>query len=70
MQNIKPQKRSSNPDFPAATGDDVDAARQRVQIAMDKVVRLLGDLGATKDLAVMFQSDPLSAEFAFRDLLF
>ena len=70
MQSIKLQERSSNPGRQAPTADDINAAKQRIQVAMEKACQLFDDLGGIDYLAVMFQADPLSAEFTFRDNFF
>ena len=65
MQSKKPQERFSNSDSPAATADDFDAARQRVQSAFEEATKSLIDQGVPEKLATMFQANPLSAETAF-----
>ena len=45
MQSIKLQKRSSNPGRQAPTADDINAAKQRIQVAMEKACQLFDDLG-------------------------
>ena len=66
MQDINLQHGFPNPDFPTATSDDVEAARQSVLNAFNDVAQIFADRGVMKNLAVMFQADPLSAEIAFR----
>ena len=66
MQDINPQDGFPNPDFPTATSDDVEAARQSVLNAFNDVAQIFADRGVMKNLAVMFQADPLFAEIAFR----
>ena len=65
MQDINPQDGFPNPGFPTATSDDVEAARQSVVNALNDVAQIFADRGVMKNLAVMFQSDPLSAEITF-----
>ena len=66
MQDIKPQEVFANLDFQAAPGNDVEAARQCVWHALNCVAQAFADQGGLKNLAVLFQADPLSAEIAFR----
>ena len=70
MQDINPQDGFPNPDFPTATSDEVEAARQSVLNAFNDVAQIFAGRGVMKNLAVMFQADPLSAEVAFRDDFF
>ena len=65
MQDIIAQEGFPNPVFSAATADDVEAARQSVQNALNDAAQVFADRGGFKNLAVMFQNDPLSAEIAF-----
>ena len=67
MLNVKPEEQLSNPGFPTAASDELSAACQRVQQAVEYVGQMLADQGLVEDLAVMFQADPLTAETAFRD---
>ena len=69
MQDINPQG-FSNPVLSAATSGDVEAARQNLINAFADVAQLLADRGVHKDVAVLFQADPLSAEIGLRDDLF
>ena len=66
MQDIKPQEVFANLDFQAAPGNDVEAARQCVWHALNCAAQAFADQGGLKNLAVLFQADPLSAEIAFR----
>ena len=67
MQDIKPQEVFANLDFQAAPGNDVEAARQRVRHALNCAAQAFADQGGLKNLAVLFQADPLSAEIEFKD---
>ena len=64
---IKPQKVFTNLDFQAVPGNDVEAARQCVQHALNCAAQAFADQGGSKNLAVLFQADPLSAEIEFKD---
>ena len=67
MLNVRPEERFFNPSFPETTSDAVSVAQHRVHQAIVQVSQMLEDQGVVKDLAVMFQADPLAAETAFRD---
>ena len=69
MQDINPQG-FSNPVLSAATSGDEEAARQNMINAFANAAQLLADRGVHKDVAVLFQADPLSAEIGLRDNLF
>ena len=69
MQDINPQG-FSNPVLSAATSGDVEAARQNMINAFADAAQLFADRGVHKDVAVLFQADPLSAEIGLRDNLF
>ena len=67
MQDIKPQEVFANLDFQAAPGNDVEDARQCVRHALSCAVQAFADQDGSKNLAVLFQADPLSAEIEFKD---
>ena len=67
MQDIKPQEVFANLDFQAAPDNDVEAARQCVQHALNCAAQAFADQDGSKNLAVLFQADPLSAEIEFKD---
>ena len=67
MQDIKPQEFFANLDFQAAPDNDVEAARQCVQHALNCAAKAFADQDGSKNLAVLFQADPLSAEIEFKD---
>ena len=67
MQDIKFQEVSANLDFQAVPDNDVEAARQCVQHALNCAAQAFADQGGSKNLAVLFQADPLSAEIEFKD---
>ena len=67
MQDIKPQEVFANLDFQAAPGNDVEAARQCVRHALNCAAQAFADQGGSKNLAVLFQADSLSAEIEFKD---
>ena len=67
MQDIKPQEVFANLDFQATPGNDVEAARQCVQHALNCAAQTFADQDGSKNLAVLFQADSLSAEIEFKD---
>ena len=69
MQDINPQG-FSNPVLSAATSGDVEAAQQNMISAFANAAQLLADRGVRKNVAVLFQADPLSAEIGLRENLF
>ena len=67
MQDIKPHEVFANLDFQAAPGNDVEVARQCVRHALNCAAQAFADQGGSKNLAVLFQADSLSAEIEFKD---
>jgi len=67
MLNVESEERFSNPGISAEASDDLSAACQRVQQALEHAGRMLVGQGLVEDLAAMFQADPLTAETVFRD---
>ena len=65
--SLKPQEVFANLDFQAAPGNDVEAARQCVRHALNCAAQAFADQGGSKNLAVLFQADSLSAEIEFKD---